>query len=226
MSKCSQQLKGCGKVFAVNRLETVTFSSVANEFINKTMKIEILTKKGFTLVELLVVISIIALLSTIAAVSLGSARTKARDTTRIATMKQLATGLEQFYSDKGGYPPTNGATTATYAIGGNVLCAATTRATDTDIYKTSCVGTAYTTVPAYPIPIPGGGTTRDACPTGGTFPWAAGSVVGNYCYGSDTAYAAGAYATTYQILWELESASSNPLGGTRCISSPSGVICS
>ena len=199
---------------------------MANNFINKTMKTKVLSSKGFTLVELLVVISIIALLSTIAAVSLGSARTKARDTSRIATMKQLSTALEQFYSDKGGYPPTNGVITATYAIGGNVLCAATTRSTTTDIYSTSCTGTAYTTVPVYPTPIPGGGTTRDNCPTGGTFPWATTSAVGNYCYGSDTAYAATTYASSYIILWMVESTSNNPLGGTHCATSPAGVICS
>ena len=168
------------------------------------------------------------MLSTIAAVSLGSARTKARDTTRIATMKQLATGLEQFYSDKGGYPAANHAssTVATYAIGGNVLCAATTRGMTTDIYTNSCTGTAYTTIPAYPTPVPGGGTTLGTCPATG-FPFAnASTAVANYCYGSDTAYtSATAYATTYQILWQIESAANNPLGGAKCMTSPSGVIC-
>jgi prepilin-type N-terminal cleavage/methylation domain-containing protein len=183
-----------------------------------------LTKKGFTLVELLVVIAIIGLLSTIAVVSLGTARQKARDTTRIATMKQLATALEQFYSDTGGYPAFT-ATGGTYQIGGNVLCNATTRSVTSDLGNTSCVGTAYTTVSAYPVPVPGGGTTLGLCPTSG-FPFSSGtSVVANYCYGSDKAEATGVYGTTYQILWQIENAANNPLGGSHCITQNSGTVC-
>lgn len=62
-------------------------------------------KKGFTLVELLVVIAIIGLLSTLAVVALGSARAKARDARRMSDVRQVQTGLELYYSDKGGYPP-------------------------------------------------------------------------------------------------------------------------
>ena len=58
-------------------------------------------KKGFTLIELLVVIAIIALLSTIAVVSLGNARQKARDTKRIADIKQMQTALELEYNNAG-----------------------------------------------------------------------------------------------------------------------------
>ena len=56
-------------------------------------------KKGFTLIELLVVIAIIGLLSTLAVVSLGSARQKARDTKRIAEVKALQTAIEMYKSD-------------------------------------------------------------------------------------------------------------------------------
>lgn len=60
--------------------------------------------KGFTLVELLVVISIIGLLSTLAVVSLGSARSRARDARRISDIKQIQTALELHYADLGAYP--------------------------------------------------------------------------------------------------------------------------
>jgi len=47
-------------------------------------------QKGFTLIELLVVIAIIGLLSTMAVVSLNSARAKARDAKRLNDVKQMA----------------------------------------------------------------------------------------------------------------------------------------
>ena len=65
-----------------------------------------MNRRAFTLVELLVVIAIIGLLSTIAVVSLGQARIKARDTKRMADLKQISTAVEFFYNDKG-YLPTN-----------------------------------------------------------------------------------------------------------------------
>ena len=62
-------------------------------------------KKGFTLIELLVVIAIIGLLSTLAIVSLNSARQKSRDAKRVADIKQIQTALELYYNDNFGYPP-------------------------------------------------------------------------------------------------------------------------
>lgn len=66
-------------------------------------------KKGFTLVELLVVISIISLFSAVAVVSLGVSRSKARDTKRKADMVQVAKALELYYAENSGYPSTSGA---------------------------------------------------------------------------------------------------------------------
>jgi len=61
-------------------------------------------KKGFTLLELLVVISIIGLLSTIAISSMSSARARSRDAKRIADLKQVSTALELYVIDNGAYP--------------------------------------------------------------------------------------------------------------------------
>ena len=61
-------------------------------------------KKGFTLIELLVVIAIIGLLSTLAVVSLNSARSKARDARRTSDIRQIQTALDMYYNDQGEYP--------------------------------------------------------------------------------------------------------------------------
>jgi len=63
-------------------------------------------QKAFTLIELLVVIAIIGILATLAVVSLQQARQNARDSKRMADMKQLHTALELFANKYGRYPTT------------------------------------------------------------------------------------------------------------------------
>jgi len=60
--------------------------------------------RAFTLIELLVVIAIIGILATIATISLGSIRSEARDSKRVADIKQVQTALEMFYNDNNRYP--------------------------------------------------------------------------------------------------------------------------
>ncbi|MDD2871007.1 MAG: prepilin-type N-terminal cleavage/methylation domain-containing protein [Candidatus Gracilibacteria bacterium] len=65
--------------------------------------------KAFTLVELIVVITILAILGTIAFISLQGYSTDARDSTRISDLSSMKTSLEVFHLDAGKYPvPTNG----------------------------------------------------------------------------------------------------------------------
>lgn len=62
------------------------------------------TKNGFTLVELLVVISILGILATIGLVAFSSTQAKGRDTQRKSDLKQMTTALELYFSDNSSYP--------------------------------------------------------------------------------------------------------------------------
>ncbi len=74
--------------------------------------------KGFTLVELLVVIATIGLLSVVAVVSFSGARMRSRDTSRVAYIKQINDALELYYLQNGIYP--------TFITPGQVLSSGTT----------------------------------------------------------------------------------------------------
>lgn len=61
-------------------------------------------KKGFTLVELLVVMSIIGVLAAVGLGSFTSAQTRGRDAERKSDLKQVSHALELYYADYGKYP--------------------------------------------------------------------------------------------------------------------------
>ncbi|MFH1971125.1 MAG: type II secretion system protein [Patescibacteria group bacterium] len=79
------------------------------------MKINI--KKGFTLIEMLVVISMIGILTTLALVSFESSQKRARDTQRKSDLKQYQTALENFANDINGLYPSK-----TTAVVADTLC--------------------------------------------------------------------------------------------------------
>ena len=62
------------------------------------------THKGFTLVELLVVVAIIGILATIVLSSLSSARERARDARRLSDIATIQNSLEMYHLDNGVYP--------------------------------------------------------------------------------------------------------------------------
>jgi general secretion pathway protein G len=79
-------------------------------------------RRAFTLIELLIVVAIIGLIATIAAVGINSARAKARDNKRATDLKQIQKALELSFDPSSGYPTVASAT----VIGGSstkVLCA-------------------------------------------------------------------------------------------------------
>jgi prepilin-type N-terminal cleavage/methylation domain-containing protein len=69
-------------------------------------------KGGFTLIEMLIVITIIALLASLILVGMGGARAKARDSKRIADLHNVMNALELYYAKSGTYP------TASYTSSG------------------------------------------------------------------------------------------------------------
>lgn len=63
--------------------------------------------RGFTLIELLTVIAIITILASLALGGISVARKRARITGTKAELKNLSTGVDQFYDDFGYYPPSH-----------------------------------------------------------------------------------------------------------------------
>ena len=61
-------------------------------------------KKGFTLVELLIVVAIIGVLATLLMANFIGIRQRARDAQRKADVRQVQSALEFYRSDQGSYP--------------------------------------------------------------------------------------------------------------------------
>lgn len=61
-------------------------------------------QKGFTLIEVLIVVGIIGLLASVVLSGLGSVRSRGRDARRAADLRQVQQGLELFYTRNQFYP--------------------------------------------------------------------------------------------------------------------------
>lgn len=92
------------------------------------------SRKGYTLLELLVVITVIAIIASIGLVSYAGTSKKARDTKRKGDLDAIANAMEQYYS-----------------ICGSVYPAPATGKVPTSIACASPVQTIMATVPADPI---------------------------------------------------------------------------
>jgi len=61
-------------------------------------------QKGFTLIEILVVVSIIGILASIVLIGVNDARQKARDARRVSDLYQISQAIEMYNNATGKYP--------------------------------------------------------------------------------------------------------------------------
>lgn len=66
-----------------------------------------MSKSGFTLIEMLIVIAVIAILASVILVGLGPVQKQGRDSRRISDLRQVQNGLELYYNKCGFYPGAN-----------------------------------------------------------------------------------------------------------------------
>jgi type II secretion system protein G len=99
-------------------------------------------RRGFTLVELLIVIAIIGVLATLLMVNFVGVRQRARDAQRKSDLRQVQSALEIYRSDNGSYPAN---------AAGNILAA--------NCGSTSLGNAACTTTYIQKIPVDPSGST-------------------------------------------------------------------
>lgn len=73
--------------------------------------------KGFTLLELIIVIALIGLISAVVMVALSDSREHSRNTARVAQIKEYQKAFNLYYSDTGYYPRYGAGATATVCLG-------------------------------------------------------------------------------------------------------------
>lgn len=86
----------------MNQHNSSNFSG--NRYISEKIGVSLQSKRGFTLVELLVVISIVGVLSSTVLASLNDARIKARDAKRTQTVAEYKKAFYLYFHEYGSFP--------------------------------------------------------------------------------------------------------------------------
>ena len=80
---------------------------------------KISNQRGFTLVELLIVIAIFGLIANVTMVSLNDAKRKSRDAKRLENINQLRSAIHLYHTEKLSYPDDAGGDPLSLGIDGN-----------------------------------------------------------------------------------------------------------
>lgn len=100
-----------------------------------------MNQKGFTLIEILIVVAIFGLLGTLSSIAVGSARSKMRDVKRVSDVRILQSALEDHFKETSRYPE------------GSVVRLgdpASSSCLSTNGFTASCQGATQTFLPSVP----------------------------------------------------------------------------
>lgn len=92
----------------INSIKVMIGRFGSSKLLDRSSSNQICPKKGFTLIELMVAITIVAVISAIGYISYSSAQISSRDAKRKQDLRSLATALEVYHQANGRYPCTGG----------------------------------------------------------------------------------------------------------------------
>jgi type II secretion system protein G len=151
-------------------------------------------QRGFTIVELLIVIVIIGILAAITIVAYNGIQTRAKNTQRQSDIVTIAKALEVYYADKGQYPAGSGSTTI------NASWSTTADASWQNLVTT--MRPYVSTLPPDPTSTPGGNVTGST------------ANIYNYAYYANTSTFCGAQPyQMYIIVYRVDGAQQNYFEG-------------
>ena len=78
-----------------------------------------MNKKGFTLIEMLIVVAIVGLLASVVVLGIGNARERARDAKRAGDIRQIQNAAEAYYASNNFYPQALGGMAGVTTVGPN-----------------------------------------------------------------------------------------------------------
>lgn len=164
-----------------------------------------MNRRGFTIVELLIVIVVIAILASISVVAYNGIQTRARDSARSQDIKTIVKALEMHYAEKGFFP-----NQTTYTPGSTAINNGWSTTADGSWSNLQTVLTPY--ISRLPVP-PGTASTLTATNSAGN----------SYDYFgfSDSSYCGSTRGQGFILVYRRDGAQTNELIG-NCTGTPVG----